>query len=151
MCMYEKDSDNRWEIIRKAQDDIISKTNIESSADEMAVLGNFLFRCWQMGWLKKYETTKYRKKPVIVEAVKIPFIFSTNVEDYPKWFVDAIENETIVTYRDMMTGKTDYVEIKTLEGVMTANVGDYIIQGVNGEIYSCKSDIFEKTYEKVEE
>jgi hypothetical protein len=41
--------------------------------------------------------------------------------------------------------------IQTLEGDMTASVGDYIITGVNGEQYPCKPDIFEKTYEKVEE
>jgi hypothetical protein len=40
--------------------------------------------------------------------------------------------------------------INTLEGVMTANVSDFIIKGVNGEFYPCKLDIFEKTYEKVE-
>ena len=39
--------------------------------------------------------------------------------------------------------------VKTLEGTHHARVGDYIIQGVNGEIYPCKPDIFEKTYEKV--
>jgi hypothetical protein len=38
--------------------------------------------------------------------------------------------------------------VKTLEGTHHARVGDYIIQGVNGEIYPCKPDIFEKTYEK---
>lgn len=58
MCKYEADCDDRWEVIKKAQDDIISKTNIADSPDEMAVLGNFLFRCWQMGWLKKYENNK---------------------------------------------------------------------------------------------
>lgn len=39
-----------------------------------------------------------------------------------------------------------WCEIKTLEGTMIANAGDYIIQGVNGEIYPCKADIFQKTY-----
>lgn len=48
--------------------------------------------------------------------------------------------------------KTDKpVIIKTLEGDMKASVGDYIITGVNGEQYPCKPDIFEKTYEKVED
>lgn len=42
------------------------------------------------------------------------------------------------------------IDIETLEGVMHASVGDYIITGVNGEKYPCKPDIFEKTYEKVE-
>lgn len=41
------------------------------------------------------------------------------------------------------------VDIVTLEGIMHASVGDYIITGVNGEKYPCKPDIFEKTYEKV--
>lgn len=47
--------DDRFEIIGKARKDIIEKTNIESSPEEMKVLDNILFRCWQMGWLKKYE------------------------------------------------------------------------------------------------
>lgn len=41
--------------------------------------------------------------------------------------------------------------IKTLEGIHHASVGDYIIQGVNGEIYPCKPDIFEKTYDEIGE
>jgi len=41
------------------------------------------------------------------------------------------------------------LDIRTLEGVMHANVGDYIITGVHGEIYPCKPDIFEETYEEV--
>ncbi|MEK3933670.1 hypothetical protein MKY55_29200, partial [Bacillus sp. FSL R7-0642] len=44
-----------------------------------------------------------------------------------------------------------YCEIKTLEGVMIGKGGDYIIKGVNGEIYPCKADIFEKTYEAVDD
>lgn len=43
------------------------------------------------------------------------------------------------------------LKINTLEGVMKANVGDYIIKGVNGEFYPCKQDIFKKTYELVED
>ena len=46
--------DNRFEIIAKAKEDIISATNIEDAKDEMECLDNFLFRCWQMGWLDKY-------------------------------------------------------------------------------------------------
>ena len=47
--------DNRFEIIRKAKNDILESTNINDSPDEMEVLDNFLFRCWQMGWLDKYD------------------------------------------------------------------------------------------------
>lgn len=46
--------DNRFEIINKAKEDIINSTNISTSQDEMSILDNFLFRCWQMGWLDKY-------------------------------------------------------------------------------------------------
>lgn len=47
--------DNRFEIIDKAKKDLIESTNITYSADEMKVIDRFLFRCWQMGWLKEYE------------------------------------------------------------------------------------------------
>ena len=47
--------DNRFEIIAKAKEALIESTNIETSPKEMAVLDNFLFRCWQMGWLDKYD------------------------------------------------------------------------------------------------
>lgn len=50
--------DNRFEIIAKAKADILAKTNIESRPEEMAVLDNILYRCWQMGWLAKYDTKK---------------------------------------------------------------------------------------------
>ena len=50
-------NDNRFEIIEKAKQDLLNSTNIESSTDEMEVLDNFLFRCWQMGWLNQYNLT----------------------------------------------------------------------------------------------
>jgi len=56
-CIYGQCGDNRFWIIEKAKKDIIEKTNIESSPDEMKVLDNILFRAWQMGWLNKYEET----------------------------------------------------------------------------------------------
>lgn len=51
----EVNSDNRFDIIEKAKKDIMNSTNIESSPDEMKVLDNMLFRCWQMVWLDKYD------------------------------------------------------------------------------------------------
>lgn len=54
--MREVCTDNRFEIIDKAKNDILDATNINTSDDEMKVLDSFLFRCWQMGWLKQYET-----------------------------------------------------------------------------------------------
>lgn len=47
--------DNRFTIIELAKEDILQSTNIESSKDEMKLLDNFLFRCWQMGLLDKYD------------------------------------------------------------------------------------------------
>lgn len=51
---YEICGDNRFEIIEKAKRSLIESTNIETSEDEMKVIDDFLFRCWQMGWLDKY-------------------------------------------------------------------------------------------------
>ena len=53
--MAEICGDNRFEIIAKAKESLIESTNIETSPKEMEVLDNFLFRCWQMGWLYKYD------------------------------------------------------------------------------------------------
>lgn len=50
--------DDRFEIIGRAKQDLLDKTNIADSPEEMAVLDSFLFRCWQIGWLNKYETDK---------------------------------------------------------------------------------------------
>lgn len=47
-------TDNRFTVIAKAKEALLKETNIESSEDEMRVLDNFLFRCWQMGWLGEY-------------------------------------------------------------------------------------------------
>lgn len=58
-------TDNRFEIIRKAKKDLLESTNIHTSEDEMKVLDNFLFRCWQMDWLKMYEDN------ILKEQIKI--------------------------------------------------------------------------------
>ena len=59
--MEEKEQcgDNRFEVIEKAKKHLLSSTNIESRKEEMKVLDNFLIRCWQMGWLDKYNDTKH--------------------------------------------------------------------------------------------
>jgi hypothetical protein len=84
---------------------------------------------------------KYKKKPVVIEA------FQWDTTDECLDSVDWI-------YEKLVSGEvgrtTNNLHIKTLEGTMKADVGDYIIKGINGEIYPCKPDIFLKTYEKVE-
>jgi len=90
---------------------------------------------------------KYRKKPVEVEARQLEgnrasmhlilgWILSEGAE---AWIEDNYESQG-----------PDFICIETLEGTMKAGTGDYIIQGVNGEFYPCKPDIFEKTYDPVE-
>ena len=88
---------------------------------------------------------KYRKKPVVVNAFKLTGDMFQN--DYPEWMIEAIQ-EGKVYFSNI--GKEDVVmKIETLEGTHSANRGDYIIQGVKGELYPCKPDIFEMTYEEV--
>lgn len=71
--MGDQCTDNRYKIIDKAKRHLIEATNIKTSADEMAVLDNFLFRCWQMGWLKQYdEEIVINKVPddILLERIK---------------------------------------------------------------------------------
>lgn len=85
---------------------------------------------------------KYRKKPVIIEAIQ--------------FFDDA---ETLIKLSEFMNDdvRVDYsipdrpvLKIQTLEGEHIASIGDYIIKGIKGEFYPCKPDIFKMTYEAVE-
>lgn len=86
---------------------------------------------------------QYIKKPVVIEA----FEFCT--DNLPDWFMDAVSaNKIILNVQKLGTNRYDgYCYIETLEGKMLATKGDYIIQGVKGEIYPCKADIFQMTYE----
>ena len=88
---------------------------------------------------------KYRKKPVVIEAFK--WTGGPDQTEGPEWIIDAIKKGAV-----KFSGKGDEcrMEIETLEGTHTASVGDYIIKGVEGELYPCKPWIFEQTYEKVE-
>ena len=61
--MNEICGDNRFEIIAKAKAHLLDATNIDTSEDEMKVLDNFLFRCWQMGWLDRYDTADRKTEP----------------------------------------------------------------------------------------
>lgn len=96
---------------------------------------------------------EYRKKPVVVEAFRLGY------EPMPDWFLDEVTKDNIRTnfggYEpcDPFENCSNLIQadIKTLEGTMHADNGDYIIKGAKGEIYPCKPDIFEATYEKTEE
>lgn len=89
---------------------------------------------------------KARKKPVIINCVK--YLGDTSItEKSPSWITKAYEKGII--YRDPIKQRDFY--IKTLEGNMLISPGDIIIEGIEGEIYPCKPDIFEKTYEILED
>lgn len=100
---------------------------------------------------------KYRKKPVVIEADEVPtFIEGSSIVSYSDSCIAVANwcggisymmvNEGEKAFADaLITGP--YIAIPTLEGVMAARPGDFVIKGVNGEFYPCKPDIFEKTYE----
>lgn len=81
---------------------------------------------------------KFRKKPVVIEA---EIYTGKNATDILKWMFPDIEEDA----------EANDLTIKTLEGDLHASPGDWIIKGVKGEFYPCKPDIFEATYEPVEE
>ena len=95
---------------------------------------------------------KYRKKPIVIEA------FRMGIDPRPDWFQSEVTKNRIITHLtndeiddgNPWNHKKACCTIKTLEGDMIGNYGDYIIQGVRGEIYPCKPDIFEATYEAAE-
>ena len=85
----------------------------------------------------------YQKLPIEIEAELVSELlekFKHNFKELPEWVIEAYENTTINTVTD-----NGFI-IKTLEGNMIATKEDYLIKGVNGEIYPCKKDIFEKSY-----
>ena len=83
---------------------------------------------------------KFRKKPVAIEAFLFDMRDTVNHEP-PQWFKDKM-------YEGKINVHLTYCDIRTLEGTMRAEAGDWIIQGVKGEIYPCKPDIFAATYER---
>jgi len=95
--------------------------------------------------------TKYIKKPVEIEAFQYDGdLKGSNGEYYvPEWAVKAFKDG--IMYYDSLDCNTPPCElfIRTLEGNHHVSVGDYVIKGVKGELYPCKPDIFEETYEEV--
>lgn len=79
---------------------------------------------------------KYRKKPVVIEALQYDGYHTGQLNDFcGDKIVEPVDASPF---------------IRTLEGNMTISKGDYVIRGVNGELYPCKPDIFKKTYEPAE-
>jgi hypothetical protein len=88
---------------------------------------------------------RYRKKPVVIEA------FRYGIDPEPDWFKEALRYGNVYYNTWIPEDPIPECYIKTLEGIMTCNAGDYLIRGIIGELYPCKPDIFEATYEAVKE
>lgn len=87
--------------------------------------------------MNNFVVQKYRKKPVVIEAIEWNGANADLVLDFVCGSDRKIERVG------------DRISIETLEGTMYADIGDYIIKGISGEFYLCKPQIFLKTYEKV--
>ena len=81
---------------------------------------------------------KFRKKPVVIEAVQFTGENDPEIKAFCPKAYDPYDTRVLMA-------------IPTLEGEMTAHIGDWIIKGIKGEYYPCKPDIFEATYEEVKE
>jgi len=89
---------------------------------------------------------KFRKKPVVVEAWQWIWSEGGVQGQVPDWIA---ESACLIEYK--LTGASPHILIWIPEGNMNVSPDDWIIKGVKGELYLCKSDIFAETYEPVEE
>jgi hypothetical protein len=86
----------------------------------------------------------FRKRPIEIEAVPVRQVIQAwqdnDFSSLPEWVSTAVENDIIE-----FSGSS--INIVTLEGTMVGDIDDWMIQGVEGELYPCKPDIFEKSYQ----
>lgn len=87
---------------------------------------------------------KFRKKPVVIEARLFDQITIYDQEMLADWCGGKLRGVKLPVEKRV-------IQIQTLEGEIDASFGDWIIRGVKGEFYPCKSDIFEMTYEEVKD
>jgi hypothetical protein len=87
--------------------------------------------------------SKWRKKPVVIEAIKYLGGGNTEKGETPEWMWDALKT-------NVAFNRGNELFISTLEGEHHVSAGDYIIKGIKGELYPCKPDIFAATYERVD-
>lgn len=83
----------------------------------------------------------YVKKPIVIQAFQVHPDDGMTRQLPPRWLFAALMRG------DVAPLEGGGLSIKTLEGVMRADVGDWVIQGIKGELYPCKDDIFKATYE----
>lgn len=93
---------------------------------------------------------KFRKKPLVVEAFQMTAERHVNNVDWPEWLhaawqISAPNCNALYRQRE----GDDSLQLQTLEGQVKITVNDWLIRGVHGELYPCKPDVFEATYEAV--
>lgn len=103
-------------------------------------------------------TTKFRKKPVVIEAVQWTGDNRDEIIEFCSDLVDlktkrdgCLVNVLVVPLDGYRNHRYSYITIETLEGRLSAQPDDWIIRGVQGEYYPCKPDIFAATYEPVDD
>ena len=102
-----------------------------------------------MNTAQQPEALKFRKKPVVIEAFQMTEERRASNADWPEWMHRAwqLDREASGSLYPTEEGTDDgTLSIGTLEGQHLVSWGDWIIQGVKGELYPCKPDIFEATY-----
>lgn len=98
-------------------------------------------------------STKFRKKPVVIDAVQFGYNewadkwMKWRIEEIPAWLHEAFDNGTVI----FEFGDEDYwyFVVDTIEGKMRGGPDDWLIRGIEGELYPCKHSIFDATYEAV--
>lgn len=86
---------------------------------------------------------EYRRRIQDLEAFRLGY------DEIPRWFQQHVRENNVSNIDAFLENVNETIKIKTLEGVMTAIQGDYIIKGVKGEIYPCKPDIFKESYDLI--
>ena len=95
--------------------------------------------------------TRYRKKPGEIEAIQYTGCNEQEIADFMGVYALELHTRVDTVLRaDGDYRKNCHIYIDTLEGIIDANYGDYIIKRAKGEFYTCKPDIFDETYETVE-
>ncbi len=94
---------------------------------------------------------KFRKKPVIIEAFQMTEERRWDNSEWPEWLHEAWQKEPGEENSLWRKTNPERLHVTTLEGDHKVSWGDYIIQGIAGELYPCKPDIFKATYDPVEE
>jgi hypothetical protein len=89
---------------------------------------------------------KFRKKPVVIDAVQFT---GQNLDEVMDFMVPAVPMIRSALSDSDEDDNIQSLGINTLEGTMTADINDWIIRGVKGEYYPCKPDVFAATYDPV--